>query len=164
MNNKFLFALWLVGLISLVALLFYQPDETGDYLRTPIYDESADASQQISNALVLAKTENKRVLLQFGANWCVWCHVLHHLFDTNRAVRKRIQSNYIVVLVDVNIGHNESTVEKYGKPTQLGLPVIVILDSDGKQLVTQNVGEFGENAEYSPPKILAFLDKWALKN
>ena len=162
MKTKFLFALWLVSAISLLALLLYQPDKT-DYLRIPTYDETAVASQQIANALVLAKKKNKRVLLQFGANWCVWCHVLHHLFDTNKAVHKMIQSNYVVVLVDVNHGHNESTVEKYGQPTQFGLPVIVVLDSDGKQLVTQSVGEFGENGGYRPQKVMAFLNAWALK-
>jgi thiol:disulfide interchange protein len=162
-KTKFLFALWLVSAISLLALLLYQPGETGDFLRAPIYNETADASQQIANALVLAKRENKHVLLQFGANWCVWCHVLHHLFDTNRPIRKKLQSHYIVVLVDVNNGHNESTVDKYGQPTQFGLPVIVILDSVGKQLVTQSVVEFGENGGYSPQKVLAFLNDWALK-
>ena len=149
-------------MISFLALLLYQPAEI-DYLRTPTYDETADASQQIARTLVLAKKENKRVLLQFGANWCVWCHVLHHLFDANEAVHKKIQTDYIVVLVDVNHGHNESTVEKYGEPVQFGLPVIVVLDSNGKQLVTQGVGEFGENEGYSPQKVLAFLNAWALK-
>ena len=163
MKSKLLFALWLVGTISLLALLLYQPGETGDYLRTPIYDETVDASKQIANALVLAKKENKRVLLQFGANWCVWCHVLHHMFDTNKGVHKKIQSDYIVVLVDVNHGHNESTMEKYGQPTQFGLPVIVVLDSNGKQIVTQSVGEFGENGGYNPQKVWAFLNAWALK-
>jgi thiol:disulfide interchange protein len=163
LKTKFLFTLWLVCAISLLALLLYQSGESGNYLRTPIYDEAADASQQVTNALVLAKSENKRVLLQFGANWCVWCHVLHHLFETNRAVHKKIQSDYIVVLVDVNHGHNESTVEKYGQPTQFGLPIIVVLDSNGKQLVTQSVGGFGEIGGYSPQKVLAFLNAWALK-
>ena len=162
MKSKFFIVLWLVSAISLLALLLYQPGETGDILRTPIYDEKADASQLITSALVMAKKENKRVLLQFGANWCVWCHVLHHLFESNRVIRKEIQLNYIAVLVDVNHGHNESTVEKYGQPTQLGLPVIVVLDSDGKQLVTQSVGEFGEDGGYSPKKVLAFLEAWAL--
>ncbi len=161
MKYKILFALWLVGTISLLALLLYQPGETGDYLRTPIYDEKADASKQIADALIVAKKENKNVLLQFGANWCVWCHVLHRLFDTNKAVHGIIQSGYVVVLVDVNNGHNEATVKKYGQPTQFGLPVIVILDSNGKQLVTQSVGEFGENGGYSPQKASGFLSKWA---
>ncbi len=148
---------------SLLVLIFYQPGEKGDYLRAPIYDETADASKQIDSALVVAKKENKRGLLQFGANWCVWCRVLHHLFEADKAVRKELQSDYIVVLVDVNRGHNEVTTEKFGEPTRLGLPVLVVLDSDGKQLVTQRGADFGENGGYSSPKVLAFLSEWAVK-
>ena len=44
-----------------------------------IYDENADAAKQIADAakqiadaLSLAKKEDKRVLLQFGANWRGW--------------------------------------------------------------------------------------------
>jgi thiol:disulfide interchange protein len=52
--------------------------------RANIYDETADGSKQISDALNIAKREDKRVLLQFGANWCGWCHLLHELFESNR--------------------------------------------------------------------------------
>ena len=35
-------------------------------------------------ALVVAMKEDKRVLLQFGANWCGWCHRLHKLFPVSQ--------------------------------------------------------------------------------
>ena len=34
-----------------------------------LYDSSADGKVQIAAALKTAKTEDKRVLLKFGANW-----------------------------------------------------------------------------------------------
>ena len=144
-------------------MFFYQPDEKETYFKTPIYDETADAAKQVAEALVVAKREKKQVLLQFGANWCVWCHVFHHFLDTDRTIQKKIQSVYVLVLIDVGNGHNESTVKEYGEPTRFGLPVIVVLDPDGKQLVTQSVAEFGENGGYNSLKVLAFLNQWALK-
>jgi uncharacterized protein YyaL (SSP411 family) len=36
--------------------------------------------------LALAGKDGKRVLLQFGANWCPWCHKLHSLFDTDKDI------------------------------------------------------------------------------
>ncbi len=36
--------------------------------KADIYDESADARQQIADALASAKKENRRVLIQWGAN------------------------------------------------------------------------------------------------
>ena len=37
--------------------------------RPKLYDTSADGKVQIAAALKTAKTEHKRVLLKFGANW-----------------------------------------------------------------------------------------------
>src|SRR5262245_65231080 len=99
-----------------------------------IYDEGAEGSKQISQALAVAKKENKRVLLQFGANWCGWCHKLHKLFQTDQAFGERLKADFVVVMIDVNEGHNKETDTKYGHPTRFGLPAIVILDADGKQL------------------------------
>ena len=41
--------------------------------RTPIYDESADAKKLVDDAVARAATDNKRVLIQVGGNWCGWC-------------------------------------------------------------------------------------------
>lgn len=37
--------------------------------RPKLYDTNADGKEQIATALKTAKTENKRILLKFGANW-----------------------------------------------------------------------------------------------
>jgi thiol:disulfide interchange protein len=155
---KLISALWVVCLLA--GLLIYVFGESGSEIEAPIYNESADGAKQIHEALAVAKKENKRVLLQFGANWCEWCHELHKLLDTDKSVKTEIEANYIVILIDVNGGHNEETVSKYGHPTDFGLPVIVILDTEGKQLVTQNTGEFVDDGQHNPKKVLAFLDKW----
>lgn len=131
--------------------------------RPNIYDESLDGTQQIADALAKANKENKRVLLQFGANWCGWCHRLHGLFEADKTISAKLKSDYLVVLVDVNNGHNAVVDAKYGKPTRFGLPVIVILDSDGKQLTTKNTEELEEGDHHSPDKVLTFLKEWSPK-
>src|SRR3954469_3660648 len=52
--------------------------------KAAIYDESADARKNIASALAKAKRENQRVLIQWGANWCGWCHMLHDLFASDK--------------------------------------------------------------------------------
>jgi hypothetical protein len=42
----------------------------------PLYNKTADAKADIDAALALAKADGKRVLLDFGADWCPDCHVL----------------------------------------------------------------------------------------
>jgi thiol:disulfide interchange protein len=129
--------------------------------RPPIYDENADGGKQIADALAVAKKENKHVLLQFGANWCSWCHKLHNLFETDPAIAQKLKQSYIVVLVDVNKGHNEETNKRYGNPTRFGLPAIVILDADGKALTAEDTGKLEAGDHHDPKKVLAFLNEWA---
>ncbi len=126
-----------------------------------LYDESADAAAQIAEALATAKKENKRVLLQFGANWCGWCHRLHKLFQTNKAIAAKLKADYLVVLIDVNKGHNKAIDSKYSHPTAFGLPVIVILDADGKQLTTKDTATLEDGNAHSPEKVLSFLSEWS---
>ena len=129
--------------------------------KADIYDGAADGSKQIAEAVALAGKDGKRILLQFGANWCPWCHKLHSLFHTDKDIAARLKSDYVVVLIDVNQGHNKVVDAKFGHPILHGLPVIVILDSDGKQLTTKDSGELEEGDHHSPAKVLAFLEKWS---
>ena len=155
-----------LGLLA-VALVLAGGVQAGDPppgAKAPIYDESADGSKQIAEALALAGKDGKRVLLQFGANWCGWCHKLHSLYQTDKDIAARLKSDYVVVMIDVNKDHNKEIDAKYGHPTQHGLPVIVILDADGKQLTTKDSGELEEGDHHSPAKVLAFLEKWSPKS
>src|SRR5262245_22585941 len=99
--------------------------------RPKIYDESADGSQQVTNALAAARKGNKVVLLQFGANWCGWCHKLHKLFASDKAIREELKAEYVVAMIDVDKGHNKDLVAKHGAE-RLGLPCLVVLDAAGK--------------------------------
>jgi thiol:disulfide interchange protein len=160
------FSVWFgLGLVaaSLAFTGVVRAGDTPSAAKPAIYDESADGAKQIAEALALAGKDGKRVLLQFGANWCPWCHKLHALFGTYKDIAARIKTDYVVVLIDVNKGHNSETDMKYGHPTRLGLPVLVILEADGKQLTTKDSGELEEGNHHSPVKVLAFLDKWSPK-
>jgi thiol:disulfide interchange protein len=150
-------------LISVLCLPVSAADTPATSSRPAIYDESADAAKQIADALAVAKKENKRVLLQFGANWCGWCHKLHKLCETDAEISAKLKEAYVVVLVDVNKGHNEDINKRYGNPTRFGLPVIVILDADGKALTTQDTGKLEDGDHHDPKKVLAFLNECAGK-
>jgi len=155
-------------LLCLLVMPFTRPDsvraaDAPKTARPNIYDESLDGFKQIADALAVSQKQNKRILLQFGANWCGWCHLLHKLFVTDPAVSERLKADYVVVLIDVNKEHNQAVIAKYGDPTRFGLPVIVILDSAGKPLTTKNTAELEEGNHHNPAKVLAFLKEWAPK-
>ena len=129
-----------------------------------IYDRTADGEKQIAIALAEASRDHKRVLLQFGANWCKWCHRLNNLCKSNKDLARELLYEYVVVHIDVDKidgkPHNEVTNEKYGSPTKKGLPVLVVLDEEGKQLITQDTGVLEQGDHHDPEKVMAFLKKW----
>jgi thiol:disulfide interchange protein len=157
----------LLGAAALLALSIcssgFGADASAKTSRSAIYDENADGAKQIAAALAGAKKENKQVLLQFGANWCGWCHKLHKLCQTDAEIAARLKESFVVVLVDVNKGHNNDINQKYGNPMRLGLPVIVILNADGKVLVTQDTGKLEAGDHHDPKKVLGFLNEWTAK-
>jgi thiol:disulfide interchange protein len=152
-------------LCSLAALAFLpRLIHAGESPKGPkIYDESADGQTQITDALKIAHKESKCVLLDFGANWCPWCHKLHHLFESDKDIAGELDRNYVVVMVDVNEGHNASVDLKYGNPIHFGLPVLVVLDSAGERLTTKKTGELEEGDHHNPAKVMEFLQTWAPK-
>jgi len=164
MKNHLLLTTFLL-LVS-TAVIWPDQEKSADASKTKrpsIYDESLNGSQQITDALKTAKEEKKHVLLQFGANWCVWCHLLHNLFTTNEIVSEKLNTDYVLVMIDVNKGHNKKINTKYGDPMRFGLPVIVVLDSDGAQLTTRSTGQLEKGKGHDPDKVLAFLEKWSPK-
>ena len=154
----------LVGAASLPAFAADPPART----RPPIYDTKADGAKQITEALAIAKRERKHVLLQFGANWCGWCHKLHGLFQSDKDIAAFLKASFIVVLIDVDKvdgkQHNADVNERFGNPCRFGLPALVVLDADGKQLTSQDTGklEAGNPPDHhDPAKVLAFLKQWS---
>lgn len=132
--------------------------------RPKLYDTEADGNQQIAAALKKAQAEQKRVLLKFGANWCHWCHKLSKCFKENAEVARVLNDNFVLVLIDVDIvddqKHNADVIQKYGDPTRFGLPVLVVLDTNGEQLTTKDTSELEDGDQHAPAKVLAFLDEW----
>lgn len=137
-----------------------------------LYDESADAKQQIAAALAKAKVENRRVLVQWGGNWCPWCIKLHELMKSDKEIAKTLQYEYDVVFVDAGkpAGKNVDLAKSYGAAVDTkGFPYLTVLDADGKPIANQDTESLerknadgtstGLAAGHDPAAVLAFLKK-----
>ncbi len=127
---------------------------------TVIYDEQADAREQIAEALDHAKKENRRVLIQWGANWCGWCHLLHDTFKKDKAVRRKLLYEYDLVLIDVGkFDKNIDYAMTLGADLKAnGLPYLTVLNADGKPIANQETGSLEAKIEGKPghdPKAVA---------
>lgn len=127
--------------------------------RAPIYDEKVDAQQQIDVALAKAKKENRRVLIQWGANWCGWCHLLHETCAKNADLKKELNYEYDVVLIDVGrFDKNMELAASFGANLKdSGVPYLTVLDASGKAIANQETGSLEDGDHHDPAKVLAFL-------
>ena len=144
---------WACVLISLTALAQAQT--------APIYDESADAHQAIEAAVASASGSHKKIILDFGANWCFDCHVLdQQMHKPELAVI--VEKNFVVVHIDVGkFNKNLDLAAKYGVPLKRGIPALAVLDSRGKLLYAQDQGQFEDARHMSYDDIKAFFVKWS---
>ncbi len=124
------------------------------------FDPRRDAAQDIRNAIAAAKGSNRRILLDVGGEWCIWCRRLDTLFAAHPDIDGFLHRNYIVVKVNWSPeNRNAEVLARY--PKIPGYPHFFVLDSDGKLLKSQDTGELEAGKHHDPGKVLAFLKRWA---
>ncbi len=129
-------------------------------VKTDLYPADADAKKEIAEALKLAATDHKRVLLVFGANWCYDCHVLDRALHEG-AAGKIVKESFLLVRVDIGESDkNPDVVKRYKINLDKGVPVVAILESDGKLLYGSNDGEFEAARKMMKTDLVAFLNRW----
>jgi hypothetical protein len=114
-----------------------------------------DAQKRLADALAQARSENKRVFVEQSANWCGWCHVLARYLDQHRPL---VEKDYVWITVDERFTHAADVMKKLRPKAQGGIPWVVILDADGKPLITSDASE-GNIGYPSEPKEIEHFEK-----
>ena len=149
----------IIKLFSLAILLIMSAGSARSASRE-IYPAPAQAKVDLAAALKTAAASHKRILLDFGGNWCPDCIVLDGYFH-DPANRQIIEANF--VLVHVNIGKMDANLdiaEKYGVPLDKGVPALAVLDEKGKLLYSQKSGEFEAMRRMESSAVTKFLVQW----
>src|SRR5207247_10443822 len=125
------------------------------------YDQHADAHKYTLTALTEARADGKLVLLDFGANWCLDCIVLSHLFE-DKTVHPFLDDNFHVVSIDVgNWDRNLDVSQQYGSPIDNGIPAVVILTGSGDVIASTKSGALSDARTATAREVLDSLKGWA---
>jgi uncharacterized protein len=91
-----------------------------------------------------AAAEHKFVLLDLGAGWCHWCHVMDELTYSDPKVIELLRAKYIAVRVD-----QDARPDLSNRYEDYGWPATVVFNADR--------GEIVKRQGYIPPKPMASL-------
>jgi thiol:disulfide interchange protein len=125
-----------------------------------LYSADADPHADIAAALKQARREHKRVILDFGGDWCGDCQVLDIYFHQSPNA-ELLERNFLVVHIDV--GHFDKNVEiaaKYKIPIKNGVPALAVIDARGNVLYSQKTGEFRDMRYMEASSVTDFLNRW----
>jgi thiol:disulfide interchange protein len=159
-------ALWLVLAVVLVAaagLAYYwsnRPASPPPIAARHIYSQTGSPSADIAAGLAQAKSEHKRVIIDFGGDWCGDCQVLDIYFHQPPNL-DLLTKNF--VLVHVWIGHMDANLDvaaSYGVPIDKGVPALAVLDANGNVLYAQATGEFRDMRHMDSASVTSFLETW----
>ena len=140
---------------------FAQASGQVPFVKRHIYSETANPQADITAALAKARKEHKRVLLDFGGDWCGDCQVLD-IYMTQSPNDDLLKKYFVVVHVFVNheFSNHVEVGRKYGVPINRGAPSLAVLSSTGKTLYSQQSGEFADMRHMSAQSVTDFLNKW----
>jgi thiol:disulfide interchange protein len=135
------------------------------YAQDGPYDIKADVQQQVSAAVTTAKAGNKHVVVIIGANWCKWCRAFDKFIKEDRRIDSLLKADFVVVKLNYDKKNEKciAQMKAFGYPQRFGIPVFIILSSDGTQLHTQNSAylEAGnETVGYNSEKVFEFFYQW----
>ena len=158
----------IISLIALTAVLALtackatapSTTTTANPVNRDLYPDASQARTELAAALSAAATTHKRILLDFGGNWCGDCKVLDIYFH-DPANRTILEANF--ELVHVNIGHMDANLDlarQYEVPLEKGVPALAVLDEHGKLLYSQKRGEFEAMSRMESAALTRFLVQW----
>lgn len=150
MKNILLIFLILISTISLSA----QTEDSREK-----FDPSRNPFEDLKSAVGIATESNKRIILDVGGEWCIWCHRIDAFMHNTEEIKSLLEENFIIVKVNFSKENkNEKFLSQY--PAIEGYPHFFVLDETGKLLHSQNTGDLEKDKDYDKDKFIEFLNTW----
>lgn len=153
--------LGLLGLVLALPLIITSGDADEEYFDISgrsyddVYNEYANPASVLKSAIAKARSENKKVFISWGANWCPACREFSKFKEANKRVFFELRENYVAVSLNVDLNSGlMSTMNSYSET----IPFVTVLDSNGVKITDKDPTEFfDEKIGFDPDVVMAFL-------
>lgn len=147
------------------------------------FDPARNPADDLQAAIVKARRENKRIVLDIGGEWCGWCKKMDFYFLQNPDLAKLRDENFVWLKINFSEENkNEAFLSAY--PEATGYPHLFVLEKDGTFLFSQGTSELEQQQmpivisgssrtkfedalkvekqrTYDRQKFIEFLKKWS---
>ena len=127
------------------------------------YDENADADAAVASARARAKRAGKLLLIDLGGNWCLDCHILAGVMETE-PLKAWMAKRFEIVSVDVGrFDKNQHIQQSFGIKGRLeGVPALLIVNPrTGKLVNTGRITALADARSLTPQALADVLAGWA---
>ena len=128
------------------------------------YDTGANADAAVAAAFARAGKSGKRVLIDFGGNWCGDCIVLANLLQLPE-MKRFMAAHFEIVKVDVGrFDRNLQILARFGAVDRLksgGVPAIIVAEPDGAFVNKDDMSALEDARHMTPQAIADWLAQWA---
>ena len=123
------------------------------------FDPAADARKDVEEAISKAKASHRRVLVVVGGDWSIWSCMAHDSLANDETCYK----NYVMVPVNFSpVNRNAEELTALGCPKNVGYPVFIVLDENGKKIHEQDTDPLKKDSRHYNMKLInGFLVSWA---
>jgi len=119
----------LFGILLLMVSLYY-----AWVVVSPVFKDKDDGFfHNYEAGVALANKEDKRVLIDFYADWCVPCHEWDKTVWSNTEVQEQVNVHYVPIKIDCTqeTDECEQAIEDY---KVIGWPTVLFLGKNGKEI------------------------------
>jgi thiol-disulfide isomerase/thioredoxin len=149
--------------LAALLLMAASPPQLAPGQATPVkapYDTTADAHAQVAAAFATAQATGRKVLLDFGGNWCPDCRMLAGVMGVPQ-VQAWSGEHFATVLIDVGRENkNLDIAAKYGVKIT-AVPTVLVITPDGKLLNGDAPFALADARSWSQQAVVDLLAKWA---
>jgi thiol:disulfide interchange protein len=138
------------GIIILISVLGYYGNITVQtYLGQQAIDETGLEILSLEQALEIAESSNKLVLVDMSAIWCPNCRKLDQQVFSDEQVKTQLNQGFVYARVEYDSPEGKTFMQNYQVS---GFPTLLVLNTKGEKLVQLPIN-------YEPLPFLAALEK-----
>lgn len=124
------------------------------------FDPARNAAIDLQTAITQAQKKNKRIVLDIGGEWCIWCKRMDVFLMQHGELEKLQKKNYVWLKINMSEeNENKEFLAKY--PAATGYPHLYVLEKDGTLLKSKDTSELEEGKSYNLQKFIDFLNEYA---